>query len=96
MAATAYDVAKEIFLWARGNAVRIAEVQTAYDAAGANPLRSGGHDMVTSATKNSVTMQKIIGLSEINRQKALRWALTWLESGMMPSKRTVGSMFRAL
>lgn len=90
MAATAYDTAKEIFFWANGNAERTADVQAAYDAAGANPIAKGGLDSVLSATKNNVTMQKTVGLGELDRVKALRWALTWLDLGYMPSRRTIG------
>ncbi len=93
MAATAYDTAREIFFWAKDNETRTADVQAAYDLAGANPIAKGGLDSVLSATKNNVTMQKTVGLSELDRVKALRWALQWLDAGRMPSKRTIGVFF---
>jgi hypothetical protein len=93
VAATAYDTARELFFWANGNAQRTADVQAAYDLAGANPIAKGGLDSVLSATKNNVTMQKTVGLNELDRIKALRWALAWLDTGRMPSKRTIGVFF---
>jgi hypothetical protein len=54
-------------------------------------LTKGGLDSITSATKNSVTMQKMIGLNESDRQNALRWALDYLQNGFVPAQsRSLG------
>lgn len=47
----------------------------------AGSLGKGGLDSVTSASKNGVSMQKTVGLTEPQRQDALRLALQWLDLG---------------
>jgi hypothetical protein len=84
MAANATDVARNLFQYAVGDAGRIAAIQAAFDSSVAGALTKGGMDMMTSATKNSVTMQKMIGLNEGDRQNALRLALDYLTAGFVP------------
>ena len=53
MAASVYSVARNLYAYACGNAARIAEIQTAFDASmSGGALTKGGLDAVTSATKN--------------------------------------------
>jgi hypothetical protein len=42
-------------------------------------------DSITQATKNGVTMQKLVGLNEVERQTALRMAMEYLGIGFVPS-----------
>jgi len=93
MAASVYSVARNLYAYACGNAARIAEIQTAFDASmSGGALTKGGLDAVTSATKNSVTMQKMVGMSETDRQTAMRYAITWLQAGIAPSgSRSIAS-----
>jgi hypothetical protein len=79
--------ALNLYHWAKGNQDRIDQIRVSFDAAMSGPLAAGGMDSVTSATKNGVSMQKLVGLSETDRVTALRMAIDWLESGM-PSSRT--------
>ena len=87
--ASAQSVATDIYHWACGDSSRIGQVRAAYDTAvSAGVLVKGGMDSVQSATKNGVTMQKMIGLGEGERITALRIAITHLEAGYPPSSRT--------
>lgn len=86
MAASVHTVARNLYYWAKGNPARMADIQTAFDSAvSGGALSKGGMDSVTSATKNGVTMQKMVGLHEGDRQTALRLALQYLEAGILPS-----------
>lgn len=91
MAANPKEVARNLFYFAQGNPQRIASIRSAFDASVAGALTKGGMDSITSATKNSVTMQKMIGLNESDRQNALRWALDYLQYGFVPAQsRSIG------
>lgn len=91
MAANPKEVARNLFYYAQGNPQRIASIRSAFDASVAGALTKGGMDSITSATKNSVTMQKMIGLNESDRQNALRWALDYLQYGFVPAQsRSIG------
>lgn len=94
MPSNAKDIAKNLFYYAKGNPQRIAAIQSAFDASVAGALTKGGMDMVTSAAKNNVSMQKLVGMNETDRQNALRWALQYLMSGFVPSQsRSIGRFF---
>lgn len=87
MAATVHTVARNLYHWAKCNPARIADIRAAFDeAVSGGALTKGGMDSVTSATKNGVTMQKMVGLNEGDRQTALRLALQYLEEGMAPAR----------
>jgi hypothetical protein len=91
MAANPKEVARNLFYYAQGNPQRIASIRSAFDSSVAGALTKGGLDSITSATKNSVTMQKMIGLNESDRQNALRWALDYLQNGFIPAQsRSLG------
>jgi hypothetical protein len=48
-------------------------------------------DSIMQATKNGVTMQKMVGLNEGERQTALRMAMEYLNIGFIPtSSRSLG------
>ena len=85
MTANPREVAKNLFRYACGNPQRIREIKSAFDAAMSGALSKGGMDSVTSATKNGVTMSKLVGPSEADRQKALSMALDFIEAGFVPS-----------
>lgn len=90
MAASIHQTARNLFAWGCGNAKNTAAIRTAFDAAvSGGALSRGGMDSVTSANKNGVMVQKMVGLSEGDRQTALRWALEWIEAGYAPSSRSV-------
>lgn len=85
MAASVYQVARNLFAWARDNAKRTAQIQQAFDdSVSGGALTKGGLDSITSATKNGVTMSKMVGLNENDRQTALRLAVEWLSLGYAP------------
>jgi hypothetical protein len=86
MAANARDVAKNLFHYAHCNPKRVLEIRNAFDAAMSGALTKGGMDNITSATKNGVTMAKLVGLNEGERQNALRMAIEWLDAGFVPSQ----------
>lgn len=89
MAASVLDVAKNLFEWARDDETRIGQVNAAFDAACSGSLVKGGLNSVGSGTKNGVTVQMVIGLSEPDRITALRTAKTWLARGYaMNASRT--------
>lgn len=92
MAATVYSVAANLYHYAKDNASRVNEIRAAFDSCvSGGALSRGGLDSVTSATKNGVTMQKMIGLDEDKRASALRLALQYLEAGMItPASRALG------
>lgn len=89
MAASALTTAQELFDYAFGDAVRTAEVHAAYDAAvSAGILTRGGSADVTSASKNGVSMQKMVGLPETDRRAALHMASLGLKHNTRPSARS--------
>lgn len=89
MAGSALQAAQDIYDYAVGDAVRIAEVQTAFDASiSSGLLTKGGTDNVTSASKNNVSMQKTVGLPEQHRITAMKLALNGLLANTRPSNRT--------
>jgi len=91
MAANVREVARNLFQYANGNPQRIAGIKTAFDAAMGGALTKGGMDSITSATKNGVTMAKLVGLNETERQTALRMAMEYLGNGFVPSSsRSLG------
>jgi hypothetical protein len=91
MAANVREVARNLFHYANGNPQRIAGIKTAFDAAMGGALTKGGMDSIMQATKNGVTMQKMVGLNEGERQTALRMAMEYLGNGFVPSSsRSLG------
>lgn len=91
--ASPYQTALDLFKWAYCDAEKTASVKSAYDSAmTGGALTKGGLDSITTATKNGVTMQKMIGLSEPDRVRSLRWACLWLDAGVCPSQRTVAAI----
>ena len=91
MAANVREVARNLFHYANGNPPRIAGIKSAFDAAMGGALSKGGMDSITSATKNGVTMAKLVGLNEVERQTALRMAMEYLNIGFVPaSSRSLG------
>jgi hypothetical protein len=92
MASSAYEVAKNLFHYAKGNAKRAQEIKKAFDSAMAGgALTRGGLDSITSGTKNGVTMKRLVQLAENDRLTALRIASQWIEAGFIPSQsRSLG------
>lgn len=91
MAANAFQAAQDLYDYAVGNSGRIASVKAAFDSAvSTGILTKGGTDNVTSATKNGVTMQKTVGLTESQRITALRIAVAGLENNTRPSTAAYG------
>ncbi len=90
MAESAYSVARNWFAWANGNPKNTTAIRSAFNDCMAGSLGKGGLDSVTSASKNGVSMQKTVGLTEPQRQDALRLALQWLDLGYIPSTRSLG------
>lgn len=89
MAAGPLREAQKLFTWAHGNAARIAQVEAAFDTAmTGGVLTKGGTDSVIAATKNGVSMQKIVGLSETVRSDALEMAVLCLRANTYPSSRS--------
>jgi hypothetical protein len=89
MAANAFQAAQDIYDYACGDPKRIAAVKAEYaSAVSSGILTKGGTDNVTSATKNGVTMQKTVGLTESQRISAMKFAILGLESQTRPSTRT--------
>ena len=89
MAANAFQAAQDIYDYACGDALRIAEVKSAYaTAVSAGLLTKGGTDNVTSATKNGVSYQKTVGLTESQRISAMRIAIVGLDNNTRPSSRS--------
>lgn len=86
MAATVTDVAKNLYHYARGNPQRILAIRNAFDSAMTGTLTKGGMDMITNASKNGVSMTKLAGMDEGQRQTALRYAVMWLDAGFIPSQ----------
>lgn len=94
MPSNAKEVARNLFHYAKDNPERIASIQAAFDASVAGALTKGGMDMITSAAKNNVSMSKLVGMNEVDRQNALRWALQYLTVGFVPSQsRSTGRFF---
>jgi hypothetical protein len=89
MAGSALQAAQDLYDYARGDALRTAEIETALSSAvSSGLLTKGGTDNVTSASKNSVSMQKTVGLPEQHRITAMRMALNALACNTRPSNRT--------
>lgn len=89
MAANAFQAAQDLYDYATGDASRIAEVKAAYATAiSAGILTKGGTDSITSATKNGVTFQKTVGLTEPQRISAMQIAIRGLDNNTRPSTRT--------
>lgn len=89
MAANVFQAAQDIYDYAVGDATRIAEVKAAYTSAvSSGYLTKGGTDSVTSATKNGVTFQKVVGLTEPQRISAMQIAIRGLDNNTRPSTRT--------
>jgi filamentous hemagglutinin family protein len=90
MAADATEAAKTLYDYAVGDPTKIAEIQAAYNSAvSGGLLTKGGTADVTMATKNGITYQKTIGLSETQRISAMRIALACLAANTRPSSRTI-------
>lgn len=91
MAASAFQAAQDLYDYAVGNSGRIATIKAAFESAvSAGILTKGGTDNVTSATKNGVTYQKTVGLTESQRITALRIAVAGLENNTRPSTASYG------
>lgn len=91
MAANAFQAAQDIYDYACGDPKRIAEVKAAYaSAVSSGILTKGGTDNVTGATKNGVTMQKTVGLTESQRITAMKIAISGLENNTRPSTTAYG------
>lgn len=87
--ASTVSVATDLYHWAKDDASRIQQIRAAFDTGiSAGALTKGGMDSISSATKNGVTMQKMIGLGEGERITALRTALAYLCAGYAPSTRS--------
>lgn len=94
MAANAFQAAQDLYDYAYGDPKRIAAVKAEYASAVAGGLLTkGGTDNVTSATKNGVTMQKTVGLTESQRISAMNIAIRGLENNTRPSTRTFARYF---
>jgi hypothetical protein len=86
MAGSALQAAQDLYDYARGDALRTAEIETALSSAvSSGLLTKGGTDNVTSASKNSVSMQKTVGLPEQHRITAMRIAIAGLKNNTRPS-----------
>jgi hypothetical protein len=91
MAANVREIARNLFHYANGNPQRIASIKSAFDDAMSGALTKGGMDSISQATKNGVTMQKLVGLNEGERQTALRMAMEYLTMGFVSvSSRSLG------
>lgn len=91
MAANAFQAAQDLYDYAVGNSGRIASIKSAFDSAvSSGLLTKGGTDNVTSATKNGVTYQKTVGLSESQRITAMKIAISGLENNTRPSTTAYG------
>jgi hypothetical protein len=94
MAANAFEAAQGIYDYAFGDPKRIAAVKAEYaSAVSAGYLTKGGTDNVTGATKNGVTMQKTVGLTESQRISAMQIAIRGLDNNTRPSTRTFARYF---
>jgi hypothetical protein len=90
MAATVYSVARNWFAWANGNPKNTTAIRSAFNDCMSGSLGKGGMDSVTSASKNGISMQKTVGMSESERMDALRIAIQWLDQGFVTSNRSLG------
>jgi transcriptional regulator GlxA family with amidase domain len=94
MAANAFQAAQDIYDYAFGDTTRIAEVKTALaSAVSSGLLTKGGTDNVTSASKNGVSYQKTVGLTESQRISAMQIAVRGLDNNTRPSTRTFARYF---
>ena len=60
-------------------------LRNAYSAMLTQSIATGGLDVVTSATKNGVSMTKTIGLKPLEGMDAMGIALDWIALGVVPS-----------
>jgi predicted dinucleotide-utilizing enzyme len=60
-------------------------LRDAYSAMLRQSIAAGGLDVVTSATKNGVSMTKTIGLKPLEGMEAMGIALDWIALGVVPS-----------
>jgi len=89
MAANVFNAAQDIYDYAFNDPKRIAEVKAAYSSAvSSGLLTKGGTDNVTSASKNGVSYQKTVGLTESQRISAMQIAIRGLDNNTRPSTRT--------
>ena len=94
MAANPFTAAQDLYDYAHGKPDRVAAVKAAFESAvSAGLLTKGGTDNVTSATKNGVTYQKTVGLTESQRISAMRIAITGMDNNTRPSTRTFARYF---
>ncbi len=85
------EVARELFEVAKDDSEFASELQTAYSSAVKSGISKGGLDFVTNASKNGGNLTVIQHLSEIDRIKAMRYALKWVALGKAPlSSRALG------
>ena len=82
--ATALEVARELYHVAKDDEAFAEELQTAYTAAVKGIGTKGALDFVTNASKNGGTLTVIMQLSELDRIRALRYALKWVGLGVAP------------
>jgi hypothetical protein len=82
--ASPLEVAREIFEVAKDDADFVAELQAAHKAAVKGGIGKGGFDFVTNASKNGGALTVIMQLSEVDRIKAIRYALKWVAAGSAP------------
>jgi hypothetical protein len=90
MAGNVYSVARNWFTWAHRDAKNTNAIRKAFNDCMAGSLGKGGLDVVTSASKNGISMQKTVGMSESERMDALRIAIQWLDQGFVTSNRSLG------
>jgi hypothetical protein len=89
--ASPLEVARELFEVAKDDAAFASELQSAYTAAVKSGIGKGGLDFVTNASKNGGALTVIQNLSELDRIKAMRYALQWVALGKAPlSSRALG------
>ena len=94
MAANPFQAAQDLYDYACGDPKRVAEVKAAYSTAvSAGLLTKGGTDNVTSASKNQVSYQKTVGLTESQRISAMQIAIRGLDNNTRPSTRTYARYF---
>ena len=59
-------------------------LRDAYSAMLRQSIAAGGLDVVTSATKNGVSMAKQVGLSVPEAMQAMGLAIDWIDAGIIP------------
>lgn len=89
MAANPQREAQKLYTWACGNPARIAAIEAAFDSCmTGGVLTKGGTDSIIGATKNGVTMQKVVGLTEAQRSDAIEIAVISLRANTYPASRS--------